>query len=113
MERRWGSGFRATKRVAPNASFRVYEVVAGMPGPTFLVFSSFTSYAGFDTMASDSQKTWAGMTPEEMAVMNKFSTDGMINFETNRFQISPRMSYVPRSVRASDPTFWMTPKTEP
>jgi hypothetical protein len=103
----------ATKRVAPNASFRVYEIVAGMPGPTYLVFSSLTSYAGFDTMANDSQKTWTGMTTDELAVMNKFSTDGMINIETNRFQLSPRMSYVPQSVRMSDLAFWMPPKPQP
>ncbi|GAC1490334.1 MAG: hypothetical protein NVS1B5_15190 [Gemmatimonadaceae bacterium] len=99
-----------SKRVAPNAAFRVYEVIAGLPGPTFLIFSSLGSYAEFDAVAIDGQKTWSGMTPEELSVMNKFSTDGMVNIETHRFRLSPTMSYVPRSVRLSDPAFWMPGK---
>ena len=68
------------------------------------------SYAAFDKMESDGQKTWGAMTPEEMALMQKFSTDGLINIETNRFRLSPTMSYVPMSVRQSDPAFWMPPR---
>lgn len=101
----------STKRVAPNSSFRVYEIIAGMQGPTYLIFSSLTSYAGFDAMSSDGEKTWTGMTADEMATMNKFSTEGLANVETNRFRLSPTMSYVPRSVRMSDPAFWMPAKS--
>ena len=101
----------STKRVSPNSSFRVYEIIAGMPGPTYLIFSSLTSYAAFDAMSSDGEKTWAGMTADEMATMNKFSTEALANVETNRFRLSPTMSYVPRSVRLSDPAFWMPAKT--
>lgn len=100
----------ATKRTAPETSFRTYEIVAGMPGPVYLVFSSMPSYSDFDKMASDGQKVWGSMTPDEMAVMQKFSTDGLINFETNRFRLSPTMSYVPKAVRDSDPAFWGTKK---
>ncbi len=100
----------ATKRTAPNASFRTYEIIAGMAGPTYLVFSSLPSYADFDGMASDGEKTWTGMTPDEMSVMNKFSAEGAINVETNRYRLSPAMSYVSRAVRMSDPAFWMPAK---
>ena len=100
----------ASKRSAPNASFRTYEIIAGMPGPTYLVFSSVASYAGFDAMASDGEKTWTGMTPDEMSAMNKFTSEGTISIETNRFRLSPTMSYVPQSVRMSDPAFWMPAK---
>ena len=101
----------STKRVAPNSSFRVYEIIAGMSGPTYLIFSSLTSYAAFDAMTSDGEKTWAGMTADEMGTMNKFSTEALANAETNRFRLSPTMSYVPRSVRNSDPAFWMPAKS--
>jgi hypothetical protein len=36
----------ALGRVDPEASFRVYQVRAGMPGPSYLVFSSVTSFDG-------------------------------------------------------------------
>ena len=114
-EQQWESAAKtymaATKRVAPDAGYRIYEVIAGMPGPVYVIFSSVPSYSDFDKMASDGQKTWGAMTPEEMALMQKFSTDGLINFETNRFRLSPTMSYVPKTVRQSDPSFWMPKKT--
>jgi hypothetical protein len=114
-EQQWESAAKtyiaATKRVAPDASFRAYEVIAGMPGPVYLIFSSVPSYSEFDKMADNGQKIWGAMTADEMAVMQKFSTEGMINFEANRFQLSPTMSYVSKAVRQSDPSFWMPKKT--
>lgn len=101
----------ATKRAVPETSFRVYEIIAGMPGPTYLIFSSVMSYADFDQMTSEGQKIWTSMTPDEMGLMQKFSTEGLINAETNRFRLSPTMSYVPKSVRDSDPAFWSPKKT--
>jgi hypothetical protein len=100
----------ATKRTVPGTSFRVYEIAAGMPGPTYLIFSSVVSYADFDQMASEGQKIWTSMTPDEMGVMQKFSTEGLISAETNRFRLSPTMSYVPKAVRDSDPAFWSPKK---
>jgi len=45
-------------------------------------------------------------TKDEMALLQKFSTDGLINSETQRFRVDPNMCYVPKDVRASDPAFW-------
>lgn len=99
----------ATDRAATGASYRVYQVTAGMPGPTYLIFSSVEAYAQFDAMMAAGQKTMQGFTPEEMATMQKFSTDGVISSETNRFALNPTMSYVAPETRATDPAFW-TPK---
>lgn len=97
----------ATDRAATGASYRVYQVTAGMPEPTYLIFSSVESYAQFDAMMAGGQKTMQGFTPEEMATMQKFSTDGVISSETNRFALNPTMSYVAAETRATDPSFWM------
>ncbi len=97
----------ATDRAATGASYRVYQVTAGMPGPTYLIFSSVESYAQFDAMMAGGQKAMQGATPEEMAALQKFSTDGVISSETNRFALNPMMSYVAPETRASDPAFWM------
>lgn len=97
----------ATDRAATGASYRVYQVTAGMPGPTYLIFSSVESYAQFDAMTAAGQKTMQGATPEEMATLQKFSTDGVISSETNRFALNPTMSYVSAETRATDPSFWM------
>ncbi len=97
----------ATDRTAPGFSYRVYAVTAGMPEPTFLVFASVESYAQFDDMMANGMKTMQSMTPEERTTLQKFSADGLLNSETNRFQLNPVMSYVPPETRATDPTFWM------
>ena len=97
----------ATDRGAPSFSYRIYEVTAGMPAPTFLVFTSVESYAQFDQMMANGQKIFQGFTPDELATLNKFLTDGLINSETNRFRLDPQMSYVSAETRATDPTFWM------
>jgi hypothetical protein len=94
------------KRVAPQISFRTYMVTGGLPGPTFLVFTSVNSYAEFDQTLATDMKIGEGMTAEETALFTKFSTEGLINVETNRYRVDPRMSYVDKATRAQDPAFW-------
>jgi len=96
----------AAKRSAPDTSYRVYEVLAGMPSPTYLVFSSVTSYGAFDKAMADEEAIGKGMTEEERAAMLKLSAEGLNGSETIRFRLSPTMSYVTREVRAQDPAFW-------
>jgi hypothetical protein len=99
----------AAQRSAPGTTFRTYEVIAGMLTPTFIVFSSVESYALFDQMMANGAQTMQGATADERAVLQKFSTDGMINEETNRFRLDPKQSYVSRETRATDPAFWGPP----
>jgi hypothetical protein len=97
----------ATDRAATGASYRVYQVTAGMPEPTFLVFQSVEAYGDFDALTANGQKTMQSFTTDEQATMQKFSTDALINSETNRFAVNPTMSYVSAETRATDPAFWM------
>jgi heme-degrading monooxygenase HmoA len=100
----------AAKRAAPETSFRVYEVIAGIPGPTYFVFSSTQSFAQFDKATEDGMATMKGASDEERSTLEKFSREGLINVETQRFRVDPAMSYVPKEIRASDPAFWMPKK---
>ena len=96
----------AAKRSAPSARWRTYEVVAGAPGGTFLVFSSVASFAEFDKMAADDAAIWTGLTPEEGAPLQKLMTDGILGTLTNRYRLDPVQSYVTPEMRAKDPAFW-------
>jgi hypothetical protein len=96
----------AAARSAPDASWRTYEVVAGAPAHTFLIFSSHASFAGFDKQMAESQATWEGMTEEEGATLQKFFREGVAKIVTNRFRLDPGQSYVNAETRASDPDFW-------
>jgi hypothetical protein len=99
----------AASRVTPNISYRVYEVVAGMPSPTYLIFSSVVSFGELDKAMTDGMAAITAMTPQEQAAFGKW-TEHAINVTTNRFRLNPEMSYVPRSVREQDPAFWMPKK---
>ena len=101
----------AAQRNAPNTSFRTYQVIAGMLGPTYIIFSSVANFADFDTMMAEGMKTMTGANAQEQAALLKFSTDGMLSGETNRYRLDPRQSYVSRETRATDPAFWGTMPT--
>lgn len=100
----------AAKRVAPQTSFRTYQVIAGMVGPTYIVFSTVNSYAEFDQMGEQGQKTMAGVTPEEGAALDKAGREALISVESNRFRLDPVQSYVSAEVKATDAAFWMPKK---
>ncbi len=99
----------AAQRSAPGTTFRTYEVIAGWLTPTYVIFSSITSYGEFDQMMANGMQTMQGATADERAALQKFSTDGMITAETNRFRLDPKQSYVSRETRATDPAFWGPP----
>jgi hypothetical protein len=100
----------AAQRSAPNTRWRLYEVIAGMPAPTYLVFSSVAQFGEFDNGMKDGQAIFKGATAEELAALDKFSKEGSISVETNRFALDPTQSYVSNEVRASDPAFWLPKK---
>ena len=96
----------ARGRAGASLGYRVYEVTAGMPGPTWFIFSSVTSFADFDKMSSEGEATMKAMTADDAPIGKKFN-EGLISAETFRLRLNPRMSYVSKDVRATDPAFWM------
>lgn len=102
----------AARRAGVNSGYRVYEVVAGVPGPTYLIFASVGSYSELDPMMTDGEKIMKDANTEEGAALQKFMLEGVVNVETQRFRVDPAQSYVPKETRAQDPTFWM-PKKKP
>lgn len=100
----WGA---AVKRAAPAIAGRVYQVIAGMPNPTFLVFSSVEDYAQFDRLDADVVATWKAVTTVERETIQKFAAEAVIEEETNKFRLDPIQSYVPKETRDKDPAFWL------
>ena len=99
----------AAKRAAPGMSWRTYEVIAGLPGPTYLVFSSVQSFAEFDKGMQQGTEIMKAFTPDELSTLQKFSTAGLINAETQRFRLDAGQSYVDAPTKAKDPAFWSPP----
>lgn len=94
------------KQSIPNGSYRVYQVNEGMPGTNFLIFSSVNSYAALDTMHAADEKLWSSMSAKDQAVFTKFSQEDLQFAVSNRFRVSPGMSYVSPETKAKDPNFW-------
>lgn len=110
----------AAGRSAPNTAYRVYEVMAGMNGPAYMVISSVVAFDEFDKSFSGGQATMKGATKDEASALEKFAAEGLVNSETERFRLDPNMCYVPKDVKAQDPAFWIpkkpavkTPTTQP
>jgi hypothetical protein len=96
----------AFKKAVPSGSYRIYQVVAGLPAPTFMVFSSSESLAAYDSGPSMDAALGKTFTTEDMATLQKFSRESVINTETQRFAVNGRMSYVDDATAAVDPAFW-------
>jgi len=96
----------AAKRSGATIGYRIYEVAAGMPSPTYFVFSSVTDFAGFDKIREeDLANETELMKGADEKVLTQW-TDKLMSSERFLLSLSPEMSYVPADVRASDPGFW-------
>ena len=100
----WAS---ATARTAPGTSWRTYEVVAGAPGGTYLIFSSHGSFADFDKSATDGEATFKSLSFDERTALDKYFADAALSTVTNRYRLDPGQSFVPAETRQKDPAFWM------
>ena len=96
----------ARLRVAPNSSYRVYTVTAGMAATTYLVFTSVEEYGQLDQVAADHKAALAAVNPAEKAELDKYG-EIVAREETNHFRVDPVQSYVSKETRAQDPSFWM------
>ncbi len=97
----------ALLRVAPKSSYRVYEVLAGMPGSTYLTFRSAESYGELDQWGPDGEAQFKQATPDEMAVFTRLG-EAVERLESNHFRVDPEQSYVPKELRQKDSEFWLS-----
>lgn len=77
-----------------------------MPGGTYIVFSSVEEYGDFDDVMAADDAIFAGMTGDEQAVFERFTTEAQQSVLTNRFRLDAGMSYVDAATKAADPAFW-------
>ncbi len=94
------------KRANPSGSYRMYQVINGMPGVNYLVFSTVNDYAALDAAMAADNAMFQGMNPKDMAMLQKSMTDDFQNIISNRYRLSPSMSYVSAETKAKDPAFW-------
>jgi hypothetical protein len=87
-------------------SWGVFQVTAGMPGPTYLVWIPMRSLEEFDAARKFQSAIMEAEGEEGQKALSKAASDGY-NFVTqNLFAINPKMSYPPKEWVAADPGFW-------
>jgi hypothetical protein len=94
------------KRLVPGMSYRVYQVTGGMPGGTFLIFSTANSYGEFDKQMAESNGMWAKVSAQDMTALQQTMANDVLSVITHRYRVSPTMSYVSAEAKAKDPSFW-------
>jgi hypothetical protein len=97
----------ATKRAGIKTGFRTYEVAAGLPTPTFLVFSSTKDLGELDKGMDEFKKTMGAATDAEKETMSKGMRDAVEKELTNRFRVDPQQSYISKETRNKAPDFWL------
>jgi hypothetical protein len=93
------------------ASWRAYEVIAGAPGGTYLVFQSYPSWDAVEAERKATMAAFMGAAPADLEGMMKASRESVMNSNARYFTVNPRMSLVSKEYEA-DP-FWAPKKTTP
>ncbi len=92
--------------VQAQASWATYEIIAGMPGPTFMVWIPFKSLGDMDTSAPVSAAVDKAMTAEVAQKFAGLASEGYINVTTHFMRFNPRLSHLEADFVAVDPDFW-------
>ncbi len=90
----------------------VYQIVSGLPTPTYLVFLPMKSFDEIDGAMANSKSIQEAMGEETQKKMSKLASDGYLSIESNIYALDPKMSYPSKEWIAGDPEFW-TPKSAP
>ena len=105
METQWSLS-EASKKANARTAWAVYEVVAGLPEPAYLVVSPMQSLTEVDDVFETSQslKTAEGGGAEQH--LQELARIAYGTSDTRLFLVGPRMSHVSKELAASDPDFW-------
>jgi hypothetical protein len=98
----------AYEKANADQHFAVYQVTAGAPIGTYLIFRGRKSLAELD--APPNQSVQQAMGESNQKKLQELASSYLLSNEGNIFSIKPDMSYVPKTFAAADPAFW-APKT--
>lgn len=81
-----------------------FQVIAGMPGTTYMFFRSMKSLADYDLRIGP--RVREAMTDDQKKKADKMAGESVIVSETSIYAFNPSMSYLPKEFTASDSGFW-------
>jgi hypothetical protein len=93
------------KEANASVNWAVYQVVSGMPGPTFVVFTLMKSLSELDPGA-DAAALQRAFTNDRQKTMSQLASSGIISSTNLILRFQPRMSTLPKEFTDQDPAFW-------
>lgn len=81
-----------------------FQIIAGMPGTTYMFFRPMKSLAEYDLRIGP--RVREAMTDDQKKKADKMAADTMMSIETSVYEMNPNMSYVRKEFAAADPGFW-------
>lgn len=96
----------AYDRIGSPVSWAIYQVSAGMPSPTFVVWIPMRSLSESDAAMAASKALLEAEGEDGQKALNKAAADGYTSIDTNIFAVNPKMSYPPKEFVAKDSAFW-------
>jgi hypothetical protein len=102
----------AYDKINSDTPWVVYQVNAGMPTPSFLVFVPMKALRQNDDLLARQKSLREAEGEPGVARMQQIAREAYASTESNLYAISPEMSHVSKEFAAGDPEFW-TLKTTP
>jgi hypothetical protein len=97
------------KAKVDNLHVAVFQVMAGAPAGTYMIFRPIKSLAELDDPVG--QRVRAAMTDDQKKDADKAVREIIMSSEVSAYAFAPSMSYVEKSFAAADPDFW-SPKPQ-
>ncbi|MEK6280941.1 MAG: hypothetical protein AABN95_11365 [Acidobacteriota bacterium] len=97
------------KAKTDNLHVAVFQVTAGAPAGTYMIFRPMKSLAELDDPIG--VRVRAAMSDDQKKDADKAVRDAIMSSETSAYAFAPGMSYVEKGFASADPTFW-TPKPQ-
>jgi hypothetical protein len=110
METIWSLS-EASSKVQARSAWAVYEVVGGLPEPSFVIVSPMESLQEIEDIsrANESLRTTEGGSLEQH--LQELARIAYGTSDTRLFAVGPRMSHVSKKFAAADADFWTPPIT--
>ncbi len=99
----------AYEKIDSDTPWMVYQIDAGMPSPSFLIFLPMSVLRQNDDLPARRKSLRDAEGKQAAEAMERIAREAYASAESNIYYISPEMSHVSKEFAEGDPDFW-TPK---
>ncbi len=94
----------AREKAKAETHIAAFQVIAGMPGTTYMFFRPMKSLAEYDLRIGP--RVREAMTDDQKKKVDKIVGESVMLSETIIYAFNPRMSYLPKEFTARESSFW-------